>query len=199
MFSQFSSARQKPGQPLGVLEDIESTPRRYLFTVLGIPVYATPIAWLHPVTLVPGTFVLTWLFYPNLTLGERVSLTINWLLLSLLLGFIYSFGDTISSKLAGAPMSYLLVTATRQVTIYDGDQSQFPPRVHIMRAVGGPIANIAAGLIGLLLTASIGPTPALLYFTVVNLMAVFAFLPIPTVDGEVIWRYLAKPGHDADK
>jgi Zn-dependent protease len=98
----------------------------------------------------------------------------------------------ISSKLAGAPMSYLLVTATRQVTIYEGDQSQFPPRVHITRAIGGPIANIAAGVIGLLLTTIIGATPALLYFTIVNLLAVFALLPIPTVDGEVIWKYARK-------
>jgi hypothetical protein len=109
--------------------------------------------------------------------------------LTLVLGAIHSLGHMISSKLVGAPMSYLLVTATRQVTIYEGDQSQFSPRVHITRAIGGPIANIVAGLIGLLLTASMGATPALLYFTIVNLLAVFAFLPIPTVDGEVIWKY----------
>jgi hypothetical protein len=187
---QFSSIRQKPGQPLGVFEDIEATPRRHLFTVLGIPVYATRIAWLHPVTLLPGILVLTWIFYPNLTLGERVGLMIQWILLTLLLGAIHSLGHIISSKLASAPMSYLLVTATRQVTIYEGDQSQFPPRTHIIRAIGGPIANIAAGIIGLLLTASIGPTPALLYFVIVNLLAVLAFLPISTVDGEVIWKYL---------
>jgi hypothetical protein len=190
MSSQFPSVRQKPGQPLGVFEDIQTTPRRYLFTVLGIAVFATPIAWLHPITQLPGIFVLALIFYPNLTFGERIGLMLQWILIILLIGAIHSLGHMISGKLAGAPMTYLLVTATRPVTIYEGDQDQYPPRVHIMRAAGGPIANIAFGLVGLLLTASIGPTPALSYFTIVNLLIVFAFLPIPTVDGEVIWKYL---------
>lgn len=192
MGSQFPSVRQKPGQPLGVFEDIQTTPRRYLFPVLGIRVYATPLAWLLPVLLLPSTFVLTLIFYPGLGFVERLSLTLQWIVLTVLLASIHSLGHMISGELASAPMDYLLVTATRQINIYADDQEQFPPRVHIIRAVGGPLANIVAGLISLLVTAITGPTPALLYFTIANLLAVLAFLPIPTVDGEVIWKYLRK-------
>ena len=54
----------------------------------------------------------------------------------------HAFGHILGGKLVRSPMDELLFTATRGVNIYHGDQSAYPSRVHLGRALGGPLFNL---------------------------------------------------------
>jgi Zn-dependent protease len=109
---------------------------------------------------------------------------------------VHALGHIVGGKLVSSPMDELLLTATRGVNIYHGDQNALPGRVHLGRSLGGPAMNLLAGLGLLALTpgAGAGPGEALLARVMaVNLfMGVGSFLPIPSVDGAVIWREVVR-------
>ncbi len=73
----------------------------------------------------------------------------------------------------------------------------YPGYVHLGRALGGPLLNlIVAGLFyaGLpLLPSGIGYDIAARLVSVNLFFGLGALLPLPSVDGEVIWRELLRP------
>ena len=105
---------------------------------------------------------------------------------------IHALGHILGGKLVRSPMDELLLTATRGVNIYSGNQNDIPGFVHLGRAMGGPVLNlITASLVVRLQTfvqfgfsadvlAAIASTSLF--------MGVGGFVPLPSVDGQVIWR-----------
>lgn len=111
-------------------------------------------------------------------------------LLIILAGFCHGLGHIISSRMVGAPVSAVIETATVSVTYYDGDDELLPSRVHVGRALGGPVLNIAVGLLALGINAGVG-SYFLGFFGVVSILfGLFTLLPIPSLDGAVILREL---------
>jgi hypothetical protein len=183
------------GRPAFVFEDIHTTPRRPVFSLFGVPVYMTPFAWLNPLALYAGSIALTSVIYPEASLLGRLGWASIYALLGLATLFIHSIGHILSGKIAGSAMDSLLLTATRQVNIYEGDQSQYPPRVHITRALGGPAGNLLAGLVGLLLIAVLSANPPLVFWAVANLAGgIGALAPVDSVDGGTIMYHLRARG-----
>jgi hypothetical protein len=179
--------------PLGVSEDYHNLPLTPLFNILGVPVVATPRAWLNAVGIVLPMIIMTVILVPGAGLVERIALTAFWVLLFELTSFTHSIGHIIGGKAAGSPMDKLVVTRSRHVNVYEGDQEQYPPRVHLSRALGGPLANLALALVAGLLLLISGYSPSLFLLFLMNLaFGVGAFAPVPSVDGEVIWRYAFK-------
>jgi hypothetical protein len=179
-------------RPLFVQEDIESTPRTHLFTLLDIPWMATPSAWRSiPLNLIGG-FLGTLIFMPFADIITRLLYTLIFGALLVAANSIHSIGHILSGKIVGAPMDELLVTASRHVNIYRNDPPNLPSRVHLGRALGGPVLNTAVGLITLLVALLIG-SPGLLFFSVANLaFGISALFPVQSFDGEVIWRELRR-------
>jgi len=105
---------------------------------------------------------------------------------------IHAFGHILGGKLVRSPMDELLLTATRGVNIYHGDQSLVQSSVHVGRASGGPILNllIYAVMLQLLPHRGVGfGTDVLAAIASTSLfMGAGGFLPLPSVDGQVIWR-----------
>ena len=94
-----------------------------------------------------------------------------------------------------APVSYVLITATVNVTHYDDTEKQ-SSRVHVGRSLGGPVANLILGFLSGILYVTATPSPLLLFFSVVCiLMGLMTLLPIPTLDGAVIWHNLRDAHH----
>ena len=105
---------------------------------------------------------------------------------------VHALGHIFGGKLVRSPMDELLLTATRGVNIYAGNQNDIPAFVHLGRAMGGPVLNlITASLVVRLQTfvqfgfsadvlAAIASTSLF--------MGVGGFVPLPSVDGQVIWR-----------
>jgi len=105
---------------------------------------------------------------------------------------IHAFGHILGGKLVRSPMDELLLTATRGVNIYQGDQGLVQSSVHVGRASGGPILNllIYAVMLQLLPHRGVGfGTDVLAAIASTSLfMGAGGFLPLPSVDGQVIWR-----------
>ncbi len=179
--------------PLGVFEDYRKLSLRKLFDLFGVPVFSTPRAWGAPLPLVPVMLIITFLLASRAYLIERILLTILWTALFELTSFIHSAGHILAGRAVNAPMDRLIVTSSRQVNVYDGDQSRYPARVHVTRALGGPLANIAVGLVMALLLLFGGYSSTFLVFMLLNFAFGFgALAPIRSVDGEVLMYYLTR-------
>jgi Zn-dependent protease len=177
--------------PLFVFEDYQTLPLKPLYRLLGIPVLATPRAWTNALMMIPVALVLSLLLSRSASIFTHILQTVLWVLAFELTVFVHSIGHILSGKVAHAPMDRLVVTSTRQVTVYDGEQSGYAPTVHVLRALGGPVANIVVGILALIGALIFRSSPTFLVLALFNLAFGFgAALPIPSVDGEVIARYL---------
>jgi hypothetical protein len=184
----------------GIIEDVD-TVRHIPFGMLwGVKVSLTPITWLGPLVFF-ALRLLVGLFATGMSLSD-------WFYDALLFTIaveaatpLHAFGHILSGKLVHSPMDELLITATRDVNLYYGDQSTVPSYVHLGRALGGPVFNL---LIAGLLYALLPLVPAGVGLTILDRIAsmnlffgVVGFLPLPSVDGEVIWRELLRPLRNA--
>ena len=113
----------------------------------------------------------------------------------LLANVLHGLGHVVSGSLAGSPMDELLFTATRDANIYRGDQSGVRGRIHVVRALGGPLANLAAAaaLFAIGSVAGDAGQPYLTRSVGVNLaFGLGSLLPLPSLDGQILWRELRR-------
>jgi Zn-dependent protease len=79
----------------------------------------------------------------------------------------------------------VVLTSTRDVTVYRGAKQEVAERIRVVRSLGGPLAN---ALIGLAALAFAAPWPRM--FGVFNLcIAAWTLAPVPTMDGWIVWRW----------
>lgn len=180
-------------RPLLIFEDIPTVRRIPIGSVWGVKVTITPRTWLGPVIFFVWGFALA-LLNRETALPQKLVEALFFMLSVEAATALHAFGHILSGKMAGSAMDELLVTAMRDVNLYVGDQSRYPPAVHLARSLGGPLFNL--GVAGLLFALLPALAPGLLADLVrqtagMNLFfGVGSFLPIPSVDGEVIWREL---------
>lgn len=166
----------------------ESKPtQRIVFTLLDVPFTAAPNSW----QFVPPKIVIGLIVALVLLRDEPLEARILWgvifgalLLVALLL---HITGHILSSRLVAPAMTEAHITPVLIQTFYQSDPPDVAPRVHLIRSLGGPIMNLALGVIALLI-GQVVHHEALAFFTGANLiLAGIVLLPFPTVDGEVIW------------
>ncbi len=174
----------------GWIENLDTVRHIPLGKFWGIPVSITPIIWLSP-------FLFLALGMLQNSSASKNFPVIFYFALVYLIGveittLFHQFGHILGGKLVGSPMDELLLTATRGVNIYHGDQSRLPSYVHLGRALGGPIFNLlVAGVLYLMLPLV---ERGFVFDLLVSLAAtnlffgVGSFLPLPSIDGWVIWR-----------
>jgi hypothetical protein len=170
----------------------EAHSRRTLFTLLGVPWQWTPQACLFIPTRLVSCIVVALLLLQNESIGARIFGGVIYALLLLLTQCLHIVGHTLSSKYVGAPMRANLIIETKILTDYSHDPDDLPRRVHLGRALGGPLANIVVGASAAAAWAWLDGH-VLFAFAVMNLLLGFSvLLPFPSVDGEVIWRELRR-------
>jgi hypothetical protein len=177
----------------GVLENIGSVRRISLGQFWGVALLATPIAWLSPAVFFGLHFLLN-LFNTQLGLNERLAQSLLFTVVVELASLIHAFGHIVSGKLAGSAMDALLFTATRMVNVYEGDQTAVSPRTHIARAAGGPLLNLLAAALAFVLSTTLSPTFATRFISINLFFGLGGLLPLPSVDGSVIWREVRRLG-----
>ena len=179
----------------GFIENLDTVRRIPIGRFWGVGLLVTPLTWLSPFVFFGLHFLLNLL---NLQLGlaERLQQSLAFALVVQLATAAHAFGHILSGKLAGGAMDELLITATRDVNIYHGDQGRVPGRVHLARALGGPLFNLllAAACAPLAPLAAPGFGQALAASMVsTNLFfGLGGLLPLPSIDGAVIWRELLR-------
>jgi hypothetical protein len=175
---------------LFVVENVEESSQRKLFTFMGVDYLATPRSFLNLPLMALLGIVIAFLFAPVDELLEQVLIGIGYGLLIIVVVQFHDLGHIIGARMVGAPMKSLLMTATVNLTIYE-DDSERPSRVHLGRALGGPVFNLLLGLIVIVIYRSGADNHFILFFGIVNLALVaITLLPIPSVDGSVILREL---------
>jgi hypothetical protein len=167
-------------------------PARCLFSLFGIPVTWTARSWrFFPPKFAIGV-VVALLALPDQPVLFRLMWGIGYGLLLFGVLFLHIIGHMISSRLVAPPMTEARIEQTLIETRYDSDPSDLPPRVHLVRSLGGPTINLLLGSLALLLGYSVDHH-ALRFFAGANLaICALVLLPFPSVDGSVIWRELPR-------
>jgi hypothetical protein len=159
--------------------------------VLGVRLTRSSGVWLN-VPLLVATSLLLALPWPNRDRRGRLVDMAGFGLALTVTNAVHAVGHIISSRLIGAPMDELYITTPRLFTLYHGDQNSLPGRVHVGRAIGGTLANLALALLLLPLAGRLAPGPArrlVWQLLLVNLcFGLASWTPYPGVDGEILWR-----------
>jgi Zn-dependent protease len=175
------------GRSFLVFENLETTPRRRLFSLLGVDWVATPYAWLSlPFWCAIGVLCAL-AERSGAGIGLRLAGGVAYGVMLALCNTAHSVGHIVSARLAGTPIDALLLTATRDVTLYFGAKRTASRGVRIGRALGGPLASLSIGLVALGLSRVVGGA-WLAMFAYFNLaVGAWTLMPVPSLDGWVIW------------
>ncbi len=157
--------------------------------------------WVILAVLALGLFKLS---VGEAIIGALVATALHWLS-----ELVHQLGHSIAARQTGYPMIGVCFWGSLASSIYPKDEPSLPGRLHIKRALGGPIMSgvitLAAGLLYLFLsgTFTIGQSePHLnsvivlvsLFFFLDNLLVftIGAFLPLGFTDGSTILHWWGK-------
>jgi len=179
-----------------ILEDLDTVRRIPIGKFWGVTLLITPYTWLGLI-LFFGLSLLLNIFNTHLSLTDRFSQALIFAVVVEIATALHAFGHIVSGKLVQSPMDELLITALRDVNIYHGDQTKLPGYVHIGRSLGGPIINIVVGVLCLglrpFVTDGLGSAVIASLISTNLFFGLGGLLPLPSVDGFVIWREILKP------
>jgi len=180
----------------GIIEDIDTVRRIPIGRFWGVALLVTPFTWLGPF-LFFSLHILINLLNSNIGLTDRLYQALLFTIAVEITTVLHAFGHVLSGKIVHSAMDELLITATRDVNLYHGDQSLIRGHVHLIRSLGGPIFNLFVAGLCTAFAAVIAPGFwSALVASLISTNRFFGFggfLPLPSVDGEVIWRELLRP------
>jgi hypothetical protein len=172
-------------RPFLVLEDI--TTRRRLFRAFGVIWSATPYAWIGPLSWLVLGLAMAYASRGSRNAPGVLAAGVGYGALLYAANVLHSVGHVIAARVVGAPVASVLVTSTRDVILYAQPGASAPPHRRVGRALGGPVANLVVGLA--LLFA--GQSTHVRWMTMAGLVnvciAAWTLMPIPSLDGSVIW------------
>jgi len=169
--------------------DEQSQDYRILFRLLGVPFTITLNSWQFlPPKLVIGLFI-AWVTRDSESAWLAWGIIYGLLLVTVL--FFHILGHILISKLVSPPMTEARITPILIQTLYN-DTPDTPATAHLIRSLGGPLMNILLGFAAFL-ALTISTSPVLFFLCGANfILAFFVLLPLPGIDGEVIWREIAR-------
>ena len=173
--------------------------RYELGRLFGLRVTARPQAFVGTLVLwvlsaVVARFVLR-LPAGEALLGGLLAAVLHWLS-----AIAHNLGHAVAARSTGYPMSglrlgFLGVLAS---SVYPRDEPELPPALHIQRALGGPLASLAIGLVAGALALALHPSGGLAWwlalFVCVENIVVFGlqvFVPLGFNDASTVlhwWR-----------
>jgi hypothetical protein len=110
--------------------------------------------------------------------------------------FWHQYSHAWAARHTGYPMEGLHYSMVLASSLYPADEPQLPAKVHIRRALGGPLGSLALGLFGGVLTWALYPFGGLLYwfswFVFLENLLVYcigALLPLGFTDGSTLLRW----------
>src|SRR3712207_2794682 len=106
---------------LFLIEDIDTVRRISVGRFWGVRISITPLTWLNPF-LAFGLGLGQSLLNRKQARYQKLYAAFISMLATMLSSLCHDFGHILSGKLIKRPMDELLITATRDVTLYEGDQ-----------------------------------------------------------------------------
>ncbi|HUK62947.1 MAG TPA: hypothetical protein VLV15_06435 [Dongiaceae bacterium] len=173
-----------------IFENLETTPRYRLFAWLGVEWQATPWAWLSvPCFLLLGLAV-AWAADRGSPIDTRVGDGLAYGVLLMGMIVLHSVGHVAGARLVGSPAGVVLITATFHVNTHRCTRGVCSPRLHIGRSLGGPVMNLLTGGLALAARGAAGSRWLDFFGKASLIVGAWTLLPIPTLDGWVIWGEL---------
>jgi hypothetical protein len=100
---------------------------------------------------------------------------------------IHALGHLKTARMVEAPMDTLLLTPIRVFTLYDDTGKTISRDQDVGRAIGGPVANVAAGMSALLLSLIVKNRYLRFFGAASTLFGLGALVPTLGNDGEVLF------------
>jgi hypothetical protein len=173
-----------------IFENLETTPRYRLFAWLGVEWQATARAWLSiPAFLLLGLAV-AWAADRGAPIGEHVTDGLAYGVLLMVMILLHSAGHVVSARLVRSPAGAVLMTATFHVNTHRCERGVCSRWLHIGRSLGGPVVNLLTGALALAARGATGSRWLDFFGKASLIVGLWTLLPIPTLDGWVIWGEL---------
>jgi hypothetical protein len=173
-----------------VLEDMERVQPRRLLRAFGIDWMASPRAWVAPVWIVAVGIVIALVAESHAAADRRLLLGLAYGALILASILVHYLGGAVAGKLVDAPMRQVVFTSTLAYNAYD-ESREYPSRVHVIRGLGEPAANLILGAVMLGLYLAGTHSHLVLFLAVLNLaFFIIAMAPFPTMHGGVLLKNL---------
>ncbi len=131
-------------------------------------------------------FLLGFNFWEAL-LGGLIGVVIHWCS-----EFWHQYGHVLAARRTGYPMTGLRFWGVLSTSLWPPDEPPLPGRIHIQRALGGPIASILLGVLALVVAAVIGRgglgwwLAVFAAFDNLLVLGLGAFAPLGFTDGSTI-------------
>jgi hypothetical protein len=180
-------------RPWFVVENIEEPPHK-LFSIGSVELLATPLWWVSLVWMFAfGVAVALW-FAPANGFREKLFVGFGYGLMVPLAAGTHNLGHFLGGKIAGAPMHAFLLNASIPFDLYrEEDENEQPSRVHLLRALGGPVFSALVGTFVLALNSVAVHNIFVQFYGSMNcFIAIGAMFPIPAIDGEIWLRELRR-------
>jgi hypothetical protein len=157
--------------------------------MFGIEWLTTSTAWISLLWMAALGIVIAFITESGAP-GRRVVMGLVYAVLVAASILWHQLGGTIAGRLVGAPMRRVTFTATLAYNEYDESRPD-PSRVHGLRGLGEPVANLLLGVVMLGVYWAGYHGHAVLFLAVLNLaFFVIAMAPFPTMHGGVVLRHL---------
>ncbi|MBA3871257.1 MAG: hypothetical protein H0X30_19100 [Anaerolineae bacterium] len=176
--------------------------------IAGLRLTARPSALVALVVMwvILSVVAINWL---RLSVGTAILGALVATLLHFVFELVHHIGHSIAAKRTGYPMIGVRFWGPLASSIYPKDEPALPGKIHIQRALGGPIMSglvtLVVGLLHLFLSGAftIGQAephlgaviPAITYFVFLDNLLIFtlgAFLPLGFTDGSTILHWWGK-------
>jgi Zn-dependent protease len=131
-----------------------------LFTLMGLRVTITPMTLISFVALAVTLALLALVFGASLLdalLGGLIAALLHYVL-----DFAHNMGHAIAARRTGYPMTGVHFWGILGTSIYPRDEPVLPGKVHIQRALGGPIMSGGISIVLAILVALVRPPDTLL-------------------------------------
>lgn len=173
--------------------------KKSAFSIRGWPIFIDQSARYGTIALVV-TYTLAAVLLTNLTPLDSLIAGVLAMLLHWILDIAHQYGHKLAADFTGHPSIGLRLWGILSETLYPANEGPLPPKVHIRRALGGPIMSVLVGILLLLpsswMWAQGGMAQFLSGFMLLLSFGALGFgalLPLDskwlTIDGGTIWRY----------
>lgn len=163
---------------------IEDESRHRIGDVAGVQVAVTRGWWGQPLGMLVGGQLLGRRF-GNHAHPMRSGLCYSAAMAAA--GAVHAMGHITTARMVEAPMDTLLVTPVRTFTLYDDGGETISEDQHRGRAIGGPAANLAAGIAALLLSFFVKNRYLRFFAIASTFIGLGALIPIAGNDGEALF------------
>ena len=174
-----------------------------LLTIFDTPVKARAGVLVNLLGLWAGAAILAGRRKPERSWSSRLAVGAASAAIWASADFGHALAHIVSARAAGAPMDEVLISRGMPRTIYTNND--VPPRVHIIRSLGGPIFN-ALGLLVSLLLRGVSPADSVTHELAGDALLGHGLLlggslaPLPIVDGGVILKWsLVEGGREPEE